>query len=281
MATYAIGDVQGCFAELNDLLALLKFNRDRDQLWFVGDLVNRGPQSLEVLRFVRSLGASAITVLGNHDLHLLAVAYGRKERLRDDDTLKPILDAHDRDDLLEWLRQQPLLHHDAHLGYTLVHAGLPPQWTLRTAQSCAREVEQALRDDEAVHELIAHMYGNQPDQWSDRLRGNDRRRFIVNCFTRLRVCDAEGRLQLKYKGTLDKIPDGYFPWFRAPDRRAEKTTIVCGHWSAIGYYDDRDSERVLAIDTGCVWGERLCAVRLDKEAAPVFVSSHQPKRGGD
>jgi bis(5'-nucleosyl)-tetraphosphatase (symmetrical) len=281
MATYAIGDVQGCFAELNHLLALIKFHRGRDQLWFVGDLVNRGPQSLEVLRFVRALGASAVTVLGNHDLHLLAVACGREDRLRDDDTLAPVLSAPDRDELLEWLRQQPLLHHDAHLGYTLVHAGLPPQWTLRTAQSCAREVQHALRSDDSMHELIADLYGNQPDQWSDRLRGTDRLRFIVNCFTRLRVCDADGRIQLKYKGTLDQIPEGYFPWFRAPDRRAERTSIVCGHWSAIDYYDGRDNERVLAIDTGCVWGERLCAVRLDKRADPVFAPSRQPKRNGD
>jgi bis(5'-nucleosyl)-tetraphosphatase (symmetrical) len=281
MATYAIGDVQGCYTELIELLALIKFHRERDQIWFVGDLVNRGPQSLEVLRYVRGLGASAVTVLGNHDLHLLAIAFGRKEKLRDDDTLDSILKARDRDDLLEWLRQQPLLHHDAHLGYTLLHAGLPPQWTLRTAQTCAREVELALRDDATMRELFAQMYGNQPDQWSDRLRGHERLRFIVNCFTRLRVCDADGRIDLKYKGRPENIPAGKTPWFRAPARRAEKTTVVCGHWSALGYYDGRDVERVLAIDTGCVWGERLCAVRLDKRAEPAFVRSRQPKRSGD
>jgi len=282
MPTYAIGDVQGCFSELTELLAHIKFNPERDQLWFVGDLVNRGPQSLQVLRFVRSLGAAAITVLGNHDLHLLAVALNDTERLRDNDTLDGILKARDRDDLLEWLRQQPLLHHDAHLGYTLLHAGLAPQWDLRTAQACAREVEQALRGDSTMKELFAHMYGNQPDRWSDNLRGMDRLRFIVNCFTRLRVCDAEGRLQLKYKGELKDIPEGCFPWFRAPQRRSENLRIVCGHWSALDYYDSRNTdEQVLAIDTGCVWGGRLCAVRLDKDADPACVPSQQPRIVGD
>jgi bis(5'-nucleosyl)-tetraphosphatase (symmetrical) len=280
--TYAIGDVQGCYAELADLVAKINFNPQRDQLWFVGDLINRGPQSLEVLRYIRSLGTAAITVLGNHDLHLLAVAYGGHDRLRSNDTLDGILKARDRDELLEWLRQQPLLHHDAHLGYTLLHAGLPPQWDLRTAQLCARELESSLRDDRALQELLANMYGNQPDQWSDKLRGLDRLRFIVNCFTRLRVCDADGRLDLKYKGTLKDIPRGFYPWFRAPKRRSEKLRIVCGHWSALDYYDSRETdEQVLAIDTGCVWGGRLCAIRLDKTAEPVYAPSQQPSSRGD
>jgi bis(5'-nucleosyl)-tetraphosphatase (symmetrical) len=278
MSTYAIGDVQGCYAELSELLGRIKFNPSRDQLWFVGDLVNRGPQSLEVLRYVRSLGTAAITVLGNHDLHLLAVAFGESDRLRSDDTLDAILAAPDRDELLEWLRQQPLLHHDAHLGYTLLHAGLPPQWDLRTAQSCAHEIENALRGENSMQELFAHMYGNQPDKWSDALRGADRLRFIVNCFTRLRVCDADGHVNLKYKGTPDTVPEGFYPWFRAPKRRSDKLRIVCGHWSALDYHD---GDGVLAIDTGCVWGGRLCAVRLDKKSDPVYVKSRQPKIHGD
>lgn len=282
MAIYAIGDIQGCYAELLELVAALKFSRERDQLWFVGDLVNRGPQSLEVLRYVRSLGTAAITVLGNHDLHLLAAAYDATERLRDGDTLDPILRARDRDDLLEWLRQQPLLHHDAQLNCTLVHAGMPPQWDLRTATSCAREVESALRDDGSMKELFANMYGNRPDRWADNLRGAERLRFIVNCFTRLRVCDAEGRLNLKYKGALQDIPDGLYPWFRAPKRRSESTTILCGHWSALDYYDSRSTdENVVAIDTGCVWGNRLCAIRVDKPSDPIFVPSKQPRSRGD
>jgi bis(5'-nucleosyl)-tetraphosphatase (symmetrical) len=282
MPTYAIGDVQGCYAELIELVALIKFNPQHDQLWFVGDLVNRGPQSLEVLRYVRSLGTAAITVLGNHDLHLLAAAFGGNERLRSSDTLDAVLKARDCDDLLDWLRQQPLLHHDAHLGYTLLHAGIPPQWDLRMAQACAREVENALRNDQTMTDLFAQMYGNQPDQWSDKLRGSERLRFIVNCFTRLRVCDGDGRLNLKYKGALSGIPDGHYPWFRAPKRQSEKLRVVCGHWSALDYYDSRETdERVLAIDTGCVWGERLCAARLDKPSEPVYVKSRQPRRAGD
>lgn len=282
MAIYAIGDVQGCFDELTDLVSKIQFNRERDQLWFVGDLVNRGPKSLEVLRWVRSLGASAIAVLGNHDLHLLAVAFGNQERLRDDDTLDAILQARDCNDLLDWLRQQPLLHHDARLNCTLIHAGLAPQWDLRTAQACAHEVESALRNDGSMKELFAHMYGNQPDHWTDGLRGPDRLRFIVNCFTRMRVCDAAGHLALKYKGTLKDIPGDLYPWFRAPKRRSEKTTIVCGHWSALDYYDSRGTdENVIAIDTGCVWGNRLCAVRMDKHAEPIFAQSRQPRTLGD
>jgi bis(5'-nucleosyl)-tetraphosphatase (symmetrical) len=281
LPTYAIGDVQGCYAELVELVARIQFNPQQDQLWFVGDLVNRGPQSLEVLRYVRSLGDKAITVLGNHDLHLLAVAYSG-ERLRADDTLDKILNAKDRDELLDWLRHRPLLHHDSSLGYTMLHAGLPPQWDLRIAQHCARELETALRNDDSMRDLFAHMYGNQPDQWSDSLRGIDRLRFITNCFTRLRVCDAHGRLNLKYKGTLQNIPEGFYPWFRAPNRRSENIKIVCGHWSALDYYDSRNTtEQVLVIDTGCVWGERLCAMRLDQPAEPVFVKSRQPRAIGD
>lgn len=274
MAIYAIGDVQGCYAELSELLTLIQFNPSRDQLWFVGDLVNRGPQSLEVLRYVRSLGTAAVTVLGNHDLHLLAIAFGGADRLRDDDTLDAILKARDCDELLEWLRQQPLLHHDARLGFTMIHAGLPPQWDLRLARSCAMEVERALRDDRTMPELFANMYGNQPDRWSDSLQGYDRLRFIVNCFARLRVCDDEGHLQLKYKGTMKKIPAGLHAWFQTPKRKSSDLRIVCGHWSALSYYD---GDGVYAIDTGCVWGDRLCALKLDERPEPIFVRSHQPK----
>jgi bis(5'-nucleosyl)-tetraphosphatase (symmetrical) len=192
--------------------------------------------------------------------------------------LDEILQAPDRDDLLDWLRQQPLLHHDAHLGVTMIHAGLAPQWTFATARACAQELASALRDTRAMQTLFANMYGNQPDCWSDNLRGMDRLRFITNCFARLRVCDAAGRLDLKYKGGLAKIPAGFYPWFRAPHRRSTQLRIVFGHWSAIGYYD---GDGVRAIDAGCVWGERLCAIRLDKTAEPVFVKSHQPKRIGD
>jgi bis(5'-nucleosyl)-tetraphosphatase (symmetrical) len=268
MASYAIGDIQGCGDELETLLERLKFDPARDRLWFVGDLVNRGPRSLDVLRIVRNLADAAITVLGNHDLHLLAAALTPGEPVRPGDSFQDVLRAPDRDELLHWLRQQPLLHHDATLGYTMVHAGFPPQWDLATAVSCARELEAALRDDKRCAELFKHMYGDKPDRWSDDLRGWDRLRFITNCLTRLRFCHDDGRLELKYKGAIDSAPADVVPWFRAPRRRTRQLHIVCGHWSALGYYE---GDGIVSIDAGCVWGAKLCAVRLDHRAAPVFV----------
>jgi bis(5'-nucleosyl)-tetraphosphatase (symmetrical) len=267
MATYAIGDIQGCADEFERLLERLRFDPRRDRLWLVGDLVNRGPRSLDVLRQVKSLGAAATTVLGNHDLHLLAVALTPSERLKPQDTLGEILTAPDRDELLAWLRAQPLLHHDPQLRYTMIHAGLPPQWDIKLAQACARELEGALRDDEGCIELFAHMYGDRPNRWSDDLKGYDRLRFITNCLTRLRFCRPDGTLELKYKGEIDQAPAHVTPWFRAPNRRSRDLRILCGHWSALGYYE---GDGVLSIDTGCVWGQKLCAVRLDQRAEPVF-----------
>lgn len=268
MAIYAIGDIQGCYDEFAALLAQLRFDPLRDRLWITGDLVNRGPRSLEVLRRVKALGAAAISVLGNHDLHLLAAALAPGEQLKRQDTLDEILAAPDRDELLTWLRSLPMLHHDAALGYTMVHAGLPPQWDLATAQACASELEQALRDPARCVELFAHMYGDRPNRWSEDLRGVDRLRFITNCLTRMRYCHADGTLQLKFKGKMEAAPPGVLPWFRVPGRRSHDLRIVCGHWSALGYYD---GDGVLSIDTGCVWGGKLCAVRLDRSAAPVYV----------
>jgi bis(5'-nucleosyl)-tetraphosphatase (symmetrical) len=269
VAVYAIGDIQGCDQEFSQLLSRLSFSPSRDTLWLVGDLVNRGPRSLQVLRRVKALGNSAIAVLGNHDLHLLALALSPTEPAKSKDTLQEILAAPDRDELLEWLRHRPMLHHDATLGYTMVHAGLPPQWDLSLAQACARELEQTLRDEQSCRELFAHMYGDKPDCWSDDLRGFERLRFITNCLTRLRFCRADGRLDLKFKGEVKEAPKHLIPWFQVPERRSRDLRIVCGHWSALGYYD---ADGVLAIDTGCVWGQKLCAVRLDQSApAPVFV----------
>lgn len=268
MAVYAIGDIQGCDDEFAQLLRELDFSPSRDTLWLVGDLVNRGPRSLEALRRVRALGASAITVLGNHDLHLLAVVLSPHEPIKAKDTLHAILSAPDRDELIHWLRHRPMLHHDAQLGYTMIHAGLPPQWDLAQAQSCARELEAALRDEKQCRELFAQMYGDQPDRWSDDLRGVERLRFITNCLTRLRYCRPDGTLELKFKGQPEDAPKHVMPWFKVPDRRSRDVRIVCGHWSALGYYD---ADGVLAIDTGCVWGEKLCAVRLDRAAAPTCV----------
>lgn len=267
MAVYAVGDIQGCDEEFGQLLGLIDFDPRKDRLWLTGDLVNRGPRSLDVLRRVKDLGPSATVVLGNHDLHLLAAAHGGGT-LRPDDTLDIVLAAPDRAELLDWLRRQPLLHTDKSLGWTMVHAGLAPQWDLATATACARELEAALRDDRAAHALFAAMYGNRPDRWSADLAGTERLRFITNCFTRLRFCHTDGRLDLKYKGTLADAPADLVPWFRVPGRRSAGSSILFGHWSALGYHD---GDGVLGIDTGCVWGGRLCAVRLDAEQAPVFV----------
>lgn len=269
MATYAIGDIQGCFLEFEQLLDRLSFEPSRDRLWLVGDLVNRGPQSLQVLRKVQALGEAAITVLGNHDLHLLALAAAPQRRSKATDTLAAVLAAPDRAQLLDWLRRQPLLHHDPALGYTMIHAGLPPQWDLATARDCARQVEMVLRDAEQGRALLAAMYGDNPDRWSPELHGMERLRFITNCFTRLRYCRTDGTLELRFKGAPQDAPAGIMPWFRVPGRRSRTARIVCGHWSALGYHDE---DGVLSIDTGCVWGRRLCAVRLDRRAAPQFIA---------
>jgi bis(5'-nucleosyl)-tetraphosphatase (symmetrical) len=273
MAVWAIGDVQGCFVELEALLERIAFAPGRDSLWFVGDLVNRGPGSLEVLRRVERLGDSAVVVLGNHDLHLLAIARGGARLRGSDHTLQPILDAPDRERLFDWLQARPLLHHDASIGFTMLHAGVPPQWDIALARRCADEVGSALRGERSGA-LLEAMYGNQPDCWRDDLEGDDRLRFITNALTRLRVCERSGRLRLDFKGKPEEMPPDVVPWFRAPERRWAGARIVCGHWSAFGYVDENG---VLGLDTGCVWGGTLTAQRLDVPAAPLAVpSTHQP-----
>lgn len=265
MAVYAIGDVQGCYPELMTLLAQLEFNPDTDRLWFVGDLVNRGPGSLEVLRFVMSLGDRAVTVLGNHDLHLLAIAAGTRDP-GPEDTFDAVLAAPDRIELIDWLRRCPLLHHDAALGYTMVHAGLPPQWGLAQAARCAAEVETVLRSDDYAA-FLRDMYGGKPDRWSEDLRGTDRLRFILNCYTRLRFCDAEGRVQLREKGSPFGRSDDLKPWFDIPGRASADLKLVFGHWSTLGRYH---APGVYALDSGCIWGGALTALRLDGE--PQWIS---------
>jgi bis(5'-nucleosyl)-tetraphosphatase (symmetrical) len=274
MAVWAIGDLQGCLVELETLLECVGYAPGRDQLWFVGDLVNRGPASLEALRFVERLGDDARIVLGNHDLHLLAVARGGAKLRGGDRSLQEILDAPDRERLLDWLQSQPLLHHDEAIGWTMVHAALPPQWDLALARRCAAELELALRGTHSGR-LFASMYGNRPDRWRDDLEGDDRLRFITNALTRLRACDASGRMLLEFKGPLEEMPAGALPWFRAPDRRWAGARIVCGHWSARGYVDENG---VLGLDTGCVWGGTLTAQRLDVESTPIAVPSTLPAR---
>jgi bis(5'-nucleosyl)-tetraphosphatase (symmetrical) len=268
MALYAIGDVQGCDQELGELLALLKFSADRDRLWLVGDLVNRGPQSLQVLRRIRALGDAAQVTLGNHDLHLLAVAFG-KAKLREGDTLDDILNAPDKGALLEWLASRPLLHEDSASKLCMVHAGLAPQWDLNLARACAREVERALQREPA--KFFDKLYGDEPNRWQDNLHGDERLRFIVNCLTRLRYLDADGRLMLRVKGSPKKLQGkSLIPWFEAEDARWHGSRIVFGHWSTLGFY--RDAE-VIALDTGCVWGGSLTALRLDAAGAePVQVA---------
>ena len=256
MATYAIGDVQGCYEPLRRLLDRIHFDAAADTLWFVGDLVNRGPHSLETLRFVKGLGAGAITVLGNHDLHLLVVASGARKPHRGD-TLGAILGASDRDELLHWLRHQKLMHVDA--GYALVHAGLLPQWPIPQAMALAHEVELALRAADA-QAFFENMYGNAPNAWDDALTGFERLRVIVNAMTRLRLCDVAGRMDFAHKGAPRDIPPGFMPWFEVPDRKSAGTPIICGHWAALGLLLRDD---LLSIDSGCVWGRTLTALRLD------------------
>ena len=270
MAHYAIGDVQGCHAEFMAMLERLKFDPGRDRLWLTGDLVNRGPASLAVLREVKSLGAAVTVVLGNHDLHLLAMAFAPKTVKRREPELEAVLDAPDADELLDWLAARPLLHRDAALGWTLIHAGLPPQWTLQQAEDCAREVERALRLDAAG--LLEEMYGDEPDRWSPDLKGAGRLRFAVNCLTRLRFVDGKGRLMLWYKGTIADAPKGAIPWFRHPERATCNDAFVFGHWSALGYLAEPG---LRCLDTGCVWGGALTALRLDREGKPL----HLPCRG--
>jgi len=264
LATYAIGDVQGCYDELLALLARVGFERAHDRLWFVGDLVNRGPKSLQVLRFVRELGERAVVVLGNHDLHLLALAYGSKRKFKDGDTLEEVLEAPDRDQLLEWLLGRPLAVFDEPRGDLLVHAGLVPEWTPRVAAKLAREVEAVLREDGRT--LFDAMYGNKPEKWSDSLRGMDRLRFVINAFTRMRFCRRDGTVDLKMKGKPGEQPADFLPWFDVPERQSRDVRVICGHWSTLGFRRRRD---LLALDTGCVWGGALTAVNLDVEAEPI------------
>lgn len=263
MTRYAIGDVQGCHEELRALLALLKFSPDRDRLWFVGDLVNRGPRSLETLRLVRSLTDNAVVVLGNHDLHLLAVVHGSHRRKKTD-TLDAVLTAPDRDELLEWLLTRPMAHSEA--GDLMVHAGVVPQWSVALTLQLAREVEAALTRDPRA--LFDHMYGNEPDRWSPELSGMERLRFAINVLTRLRVCTADGRVDLDLKGEPPPPPSPLRPWFTFEQRLSRGARIIFGHWSALGFVQ---SHGVVGLDSGCVWGGALTALDLDSARPPVGV----------
>lgn len=267
MATYAIGDLQGCYDAFCRLLDKIGFQEGKDKLWLTGDLVNRGPKSLKTIRLVRSLGDSAVTVLGNHDLHLLSLAYD--VRFSDDkfDSMWKILGAPDGDELVDWLRCRPLAHYSKKRKTILVHAGIPPQWSIEKTLKCAAEVEQALQGRKHV-KFLKRMYGNKPNIWSDELTGYPRLRFIVNALTRMRMIRDDGRLNLTHKGPPEPARKGLIPWYAAKDTAWHGTRIVFGHWSALGLRIDPD---IIAVDTGCVWGRQLTAVRLNSRTEVLAV----------
>lgn len=256
MATYAIGDIQGCFKSFQNLLQVIAFNPSRDRLWLVGDIINRGPDSLAILRWIKSHETSVCMVLGNHDLHALAVAEGFVAPHRYD-TLQPLLESPDRDDLLSWLRQRPLAL--AEDDYLMVHAGVVPQWSAEQVMACAAEVESMLQGEDFLF-YLSRMYGNEPNCWRDDLQGLGRLRFITNVLTRLRVCTADGELDFHFKGRLSDVPPGLMAWFDVPQRKTSDRTLIVGHWSALGLLV-RDN--LIALDTGCLWGGQLSAMRLE------------------
>lgn len=275
MPTYAIGDIQGCFSTLKNLLDHIQFDENKDTLWFTGDLVNRGTQSLETLRFIKQLGERHRIVLGNHDLHLLAISNHAHTGWKDD-TLTGILNAPDKQELLDWLSHQPLIHHDAVLNYTMVHAGLAPMWTLSQAQALSKEVETILQSNNAA-EFFHHMYGNTPARWNDDLQSWDRLRCITNYFTRSRFCHPDGSLELENKGKLDSHPEKLMPWFQVPHRINANLNIIFGHWAALGGITN--TPNTFALDTGCVWGFSLTAMRLeDRQRFQVAYQGDEAKR---
>ncbi len=259
MALYAIGDVQGCREALEDLLDLIRFDPAHDRLWFAGDLVARGPDSLGVLRLVKSLGGAAETVLGNHDLHLLAAHYGKaKPKARD--LTQPIFNAPDRDELMAWIRLRPLCLEDNALDCMLTHAGIPPGWSRKQTRKRAREVEAALQGPD-IESFLADMYGNEPAVWSNELNGTTRLRVITNFLTRMRLVDSNGRMDFVYKEDLNAIPAGLQPWFSLPNPALDTGRILFGHWAAIA--GATHNPRIIGLDTGCVWGGCLTAYRVD------------------
>jgi len=261
MPTYAIGDVQGCYDELKALLTLINFNSDRDQLWFCGDLVNRGPKSLETLRFIRALEGNAISVLGNHDLHLLATAYDHQQPGKKD-TFENILNADDAAELFDWLRHLPLLHHDKKDNITLVHAGIHPQWSIDKAQQLASEMEQVLQGENHIN-FYKHMYGDKPFEWDETLTGWPRHRFITNIFTRLRYCDEHGKPSLSAKGEPGSQASHLMPWYEVPGRVSQNDRIIFGHWSTLPHAGFSCINNTYALDSGCLWGGALTAMRID------------------
>lgn len=268
MALYAIGDIQGCREALEDLLQQINFDPRHDRLWCAGDLVARGPDSLGTLRLLKSLGAAADTVLGNHDLHLLAAHFGLIQP-KDRDLIQPILDAPDREELMHWLRHRPMLLHDKKWDCVLTHAGIPPGWSLEAACGYAHEVETALQGPD-IHSFLAAMYGNEPAAWSEALTGPTRLRVITNFLTRMRLLNAEGAMDFVYKEDLRIVPPGLHPWFMLPNPALTTRRVLFGHWAAIAGHTG--NPRFIGLDTACVWGGCLTAYRLDDEKT---FSSHR------
>ncbi len=266
MAIYAIGDIQGCYDPFRELLDALRFDPDKDTLWLTGDLVNRGPKSLKTVRFVKSLGESAITVLGNHDLHLLALAAGQVKHGKRFESLKKLLRAKNCDELLDWIRHLPLAHYDRSLNTLLVHAGTHPNWSVKTTLARAAEVEDALRGDKYTA-VLGKMYGNTPTQWSRDLSGHKRLRFIINCLTRMRMLTSKKHLNFSHSGAPYRARKNLVPWYKFENPAWAGTRIVFGHWSALGLIV---MPELISLDTGCVWGRQLTAVRLDKRLPRVI-----------
>ena len=264
MSTYAIGDVQGCYPELRSLLRECGFDARYDRLWFAGDLVNRGPCSLEVLRFVADLGDRAHVVLGNHDLHLVASAHGIR-RLRDKDTFQDVLDAADGEALVDWLRDRPIVHHDPERAFLMAHAGIAPAWTIDDAIRLGREFSEALRGADRLR-YLSGMYGNKPDRWQDSLAGLDRLRFVTNAFTRMRYCRADGRLDFSETRPPGAQDPSLAPWYMLRDAGADGARIVFGHWATLQIVTALPRTlHVRHVDTGCVWGGSLTALRLEDD----------------
>lgn len=263
MSTYVIGDIQGCYTSFVRLLDRISFDPGSDRLWLVGDLVNRGPKSLEVLRHVVSLGDSVTTVLGNHDLHLLAVSAGARKLSRTD-TFSDVLKAKDAEELLGWLRRQPLFVYDEKRNRALVHAGLPPVWSIRRALKAAAKVEAWLRSKDWRTALVS-MYGNAPRRWSKTLSDEQKLRYTINALTRIRYCDRNGRMSFEYSGPPGTQPKGLMPWFSVPGRKSQATHVYFGHWSALGVMQ---ATNLTALDSGCVWGRRLTAIKLRRRSHP-------------
>tara|TARA_B100000678_G_scaffold281816_1_gene280066 strand:+ start:1056 stop:1895 length:840 start_codon:yes stop_codon:yes gene_type:complete len=276
MSAYAIGDIQGCYSELQNLLNEINFDERRDELWFTGDLVNKGPKSLQTLRFIKALGVNAKITLGNHDLHLLAVAKNIQPLLKKD-TIQEILAADDVKELIDWLKSRPLLITDDNLNFTMVHAGLPPQWSLENAKEFAKECELILQS-EKINKLLAEMYGDTPNIWVNSLQDYAKQRFIINCFTRIRFCNSDGMLDFDTKVAPGKQNTSLIPWYSLPNRKTKDNKIIFGHWSTVHIGNEKNFKQynVYPIDTGCLWGGRLTAMRLEDEK--IFsVPSEEPK----